>query len=59
VACTDVLVHPETPGSDLFPITAILELKSASRSPTGVMPLAVAPGGADADVGGPGPKSER
>lgn len=59
VECTGARVHPETPGSDHFPITAMLELKSAGGRPTGVMPLAVAPGGTDADVRRLRTKSER
>jgi endonuclease/exonuclease/phosphatase family metal-dependent hydrolase len=59
VDCTDVRVHHETPGSDHFPITAVLEFKSTGRSPAGVVPLAAAPRGADADVRGLRPKSER
>ena len=46
VECSDIEVHPEAPGSDHFPITAVLTL----RSPTGVVPFPVSSEGADADV---------
>ncbi len=62
VQCTEVRVHPETPGSDHFPITAVLKLtrtESAGGSPAGVVPFAVAPRRTDANMSSLRSKPER